>query len=411
VAGSSSTGSDRLAPAAPPVGQPSWRSVLPVGVAGLLLGCLLLAAQFLRLGLDPTAPFHVGSSFGLDDDLAARGIQVQVRQGPGYDGQWFLGLAYDPLLREHLTDGFDVPRYRAGRPLQAMLGWMLAAGRIPAIPAGLLAVGPLAVALGSMALARLSVAYGRSRWWGVGFALVPGIAVGVAFATAEPLGLALAAVGVGLVLESGSAAAGSRRRWAAELLAGLAFAGAALTKESYLLFAAVGALHLAGVARRAGRSGLRPVLVLLGLPLAALAAWWAYVLVAVPPTARDGTSLGAVGPPLLGWARTLRLFAGGDYPVDGPFDPFGYLLVVASLAACLAGIVAGLRSATLPARLGLVLGGYGLFLSASLLGHFLSSMRALAPTVLAALAVAATTGPHGRVPDDRDGRERVRSPP
>jgi hypothetical protein len=384
--------------------------VLPVGAAGLLLGCLLLGAQFLRLGLDPTAPFYVGSSFGLDDDLAARGIQVEVQQGPGYDGQWFLGLAYDPLLRDHLTDGFDVPRYRAGRPLQAMLGWVLAAGRTAAIPVGLLAVGPLAAALGSMALARLFVAYGRSRWWGVGFALVPGIAVGVAFATAEPLGLALAAVGVGLVLQSGSAA-GSRRR-TAELQAGLAFAGAALTKESYLLFAAVGALHLAGVARQAGRPSLRPALALLGLPLAALAAWWVYVLVAVPPTSRDGTALGAVGPPLFGWGRTLRLLAGGDYPVDGPFDPVGYLLVVGSLAACLAGIVVGLRSTSLPARLGLVLGGYGLFLSASLLGHFLSSMRALAPTVLAAaLAVAAATGPGGRVPDDRGGRERVRSPP
>jgi hypothetical protein len=125
---------------------------------------------------------------------------------------------------------------------------LLAGGRAGAGPVGLLAVGPLAVALGSAATGRLVAAWGRSPWWGLSFALVPGVVVGVAFATAEPLALALAALGLSLVLD---------RR---PVPAGLAFAGAALTKESYLAFAVAAAAWLAigGGRRRARLAGRRP---------------------------------------------------------------------------------------------------------------------------------------------------------
>jgi hypothetical protein len=191
--------------------------VLRVGAVGLAIGALLLVAELLRLGSDPTALFHVGARWQLDEQLAARNIRVQTQQGPGYDGQWFLGLAYDPLLLDDLTGTFDQPRYRAGRPLYPMAGWALATGRIPAIPAGLLAVGALAVGVGSMAIARMLVAYRRSRWWGLGFGLIPGVGVGVTFGTAEPLGLAMAALGLGLTLDSGAVDAGSRRSRALRL--------------------------------------------------------------------------------------------------------------------------------------------------------------------------------------------------
>ena len=171
------------------VGQPSWRALAGVAVAGLLVGGVVLVLQFARLGWEPTAPFVVGTSWGLDEELAARHLPVATTPGNGYDGQWFLGLAYDPLLGERLAASFDMPRYRAGRPLQAVAGWLLAGGQAEAIPVGLLAVGPLAVALGCAATGRLVAAWGRSPWWGLGFALVPGVAVGVAFATAEPLPL------------------------------------------------------------------------------------------------------------------------------------------------------------------------------------------------------------------------------
>ena len=71
----------------------------------------------------------MGTSWGLDEQLAARHLPVEITPGNGYDGQWFLGLAHDPLLGERLATIFDMPRYRAGRPLQAVAGWLLAAGQ------------------------------------------------------------------------------------------------------------------------------------------------------------------------------------------------------------------------------------------------------------------------------------------
>jgi hypothetical protein len=372
--------------------QPRWRDVAGVAAAALVVGCLLLVLQFARLGWEPTAPFVVGTSWGLDEQLAARHLQVITTPGNGYDGQWFLGLAYDPLLGQRLAASFDMPRYRAGRPLQAMAGWLLAGGRPGAIPLALLAVGPLALALGSAATGRLLAAGGRSPWWGLGFALVPGVVVGVTFGTAEPLALALAALGLTLVLDGRPVAAG------------VAFAGAALTKESYLVFAVAAAawLVLGGGGSRRARFAeavavVAPGVVLLGL-------WWAYVGWRIPASVGDGHAAGAVGPPLAGWAHAIGLVIGGHYVPDAPVGGLGPALLVGSLAAAAVAILVGLRRPTLLGRTGLLLGLYGLVLSGDLLGRFLSSMRVLAPTVFTAcLAVAAhRTATAGTSPADWD---------
>jgi hypothetical protein len=357
--------------------------VAGVAVAGLLVAGGLLALQFARLGWEPTAPFVVGTSWRLDEELAARHGPVKLTPGHGYDGQWFLGLAHDPLLRERLAAGFDKPRYRARRPLQPMVGWLLAGGRTPAIPLGLLAVGPLAVALGCAACGRLLAASGRSRWWGLGFAVVPGVVVGITFGTAEPLALALATLGLSLVLD-GRALAG-----------GMAFAGAALTKESYLAFAVAAAAWLAvavGRSRRA-RSAAQAAAVLLPGVLA-LGLWWAYVAWRLPAGAGDRRGVAALGPPLAGWEHAVGLVARGQYVPDAPVGPLGAALLVGSGLLAVAAIGLGTRRPTLLGWTGLLLGLYGLVLSGLLLDRFLSSMRALAPTVLAAglaMAAAATT--------------------
>jgi hypothetical protein len=389
--------SPRRLPSAPTPAQPRWRALAGVAVAGLALGCALLALQFARLGWDPTAPFVVGTSWGLDEALAARHVQVRVTPGNGYDGQWFLGLAHDPLLRGHLADGFDMPRYRAGRPLQAFAGWLLAGGRAGALAPGLLAVGPLAVALGCAASGRLLAAGRRSPWWGLGFALVPGVVVGVMFGTAEPLGLALAVLGLSLVLD-GRLPAG-----------GLAFAGAALTKESYLVFAAGAALWLAFAAGGGRRGRVAAAAAVLAPALLALGSWWAYVAWRVPAAPGDLRAVDALGPPLAGWAHAVGMVAGGEYVPDAPVGPLGGVLLVGSLLLAVAAVALGVRGSSLLARLGLLLGLYGLVPAGELLARFLSSMRALAPTVLAG-CLALATAAAAREPAwwrPRDRRSRV----
>jgi hypothetical protein len=367
--------------------QPPWRQLAGVATAGLAVAGLLLALQFARLAanrpaIDPTAPFFVGTAWRLDEELAARHVRVTVTRGDGYDGQWFLGLAEDPLLRQHLAAGFDMPRYRARRPLLAMAGWLLGAGRPAAVPVALLAVNLLAVALGCAAVGRLLAAHGRSRWWGVGFALIPGVAVAVMFGTAEALGLALSALGLSLVLDGRPAAAG------------LAFAGAGLTKETYLFFAAAAAAWLLLRSGRAVHERLRAALAVLAPGVVLLGAWWWYVAGMLPASSSDAAGQQAFGPPLAGWAHTLGRIAGGGYVPDAPVGPLGAATLVGTLVLLAVALLLALRARTLPGWTALLTGLYGLLLAGSLLDRFLSASRALAPCVLGAgLAALASEVP------------------
>jgi hypothetical protein len=389
---------------ATPRPQPPWRRVLAVGVAGLLAGAVLLGLQFVRLdrnhlGGGPSAPFFVGTAWHLDEELTARRIHVVIRPGNGYDGQWFLGLAYDPLLREHLADGFDMPRYRARRPLLAMAGWLLATGRPAAVPAALLTVELLAVGAGCAATGRLLAAAGLSPWWGLGFAVVPGVVVGVMFGTAEPLGMALAAVGLSLVLD---------RRL---VPAGLAFAAAGLTKETYLGFAGAAAiwLLLSSLAGLRGRVRAAATVLVPGVVL--LAAWWWYVGAMVAPGRTDRAGLESVAAPFVGWGHTLARIARGAYVPDAPVGLLGPACMVATFALLVVAVALTLRARTLLDWTGLVMGVYGLMIAGGQLDRFLSAARALAPCVLGAalgvVAVAALSR-SGRirhdVPGGREGR-------
>jgi hypothetical protein len=377
-----------LGTSTPPPAEPArWRSVLPPGVAGACLGLLFLVVGLAPTGFAPTGPFQVGEYWGLGEELAARGVTVTTEPGIGYDGQWYLALAHDPLLLgQELTRRFDNPRYRAGRPLQGWLGWLLAAGRPGAIPLALLALGPIAVGVGCAATARILSAFGRSPAWGLGFALVPGVWAGVAVATAEPLGLALAALGLSLVLD---------RRLG---LAGLAFAGAALTKETYLAFAVAAGLHLLLDRSAAPGARLRAAAQAVVPGLAALAGWWLYLVTRVPVYPDRGwlvaTATAPLGPPFTGWPRWL--WALGHFrPPTVPDAPVrgGAALMGGCLLLIGAGLVVGLLGRSLPARCGLVFGGYASLIGGLLATQFFSALRVLAPCVFAALLAVAAGGP------------------
>jgi hypothetical protein len=391
-----------LGASTPPPAEPArWRSVLPPGVAGACLGLLFLVLGLAPTGFAPTGPFQVGEYWGLGEELAARGVAVATEPGIGYDGQWYLALAQDPLLRQDLTRRFANPRYRAGRPLQGWLGWLLAAGRPGAVPLGLLALGPLAVGVGCAATARILSAFGRSPAWGLGFALVPGVWAGVAVATAEPLGLALAALGLSLVLD---------RRVG---LAGLAFAGSALTKESYLAFAVAAALHLLLDRSAAVPARLRAAALALVPGLAALAGWWLYLVTRVPVYPDRGWLMPAMSPlglPFTGWPRWLWALGHFRPPIvpDAP-SPADAVLMAGCLLLIGAGLVLGLLRRSLPARCGLVFGGYASTVGGLLATQFFSALRVLAPCVFAAMLAVATGPVVGRRLRRRRPREGVRA--
>jgi hypothetical protein len=366
--------------------------MLPVAALGLALAGVLLTLQFVRLarndlGRDATAPFIVGTSWQLDERLTAQGIPVTLTPGHGYDGQWYLGLAYDPLLLDGTASTFDMPRYRARRPLASQLGWLLAAGQAPAIPAALLAVGLLASGLGCAATGRLLAGHGLSRWSGLAFAAVPGVAVGVMFGTAEPVALGLAALGLSLAVE---------RRM---LAAGPAFAAAGLTKETYLGFAAAVAGYLLVASGGTLRARARQAAAVLLPGCLVLAGWWSYVAWRLPPNPTDSSGIRAFSVPFAGWVAALRAIAGGRYVPDAPVGPFGAVALVVSFGLLVAAVLLAARSRTILGWAGLLFGVYGLSVSTSLLQtRFLSAMRTLAPCLLAAGLLVLVTVPGLRRP-------------
>lgn len=377
--------------------QLPWRRVLPVALLGLLVAGLFTGASTgLPDEFDATAPFYVGTKRGLDVELRDHGVRLPDDLGEtGYDGQWFLGQANDPLLRTDMHETrFDAPRYRAVRGMFPAAGWVLAAGQGAATPHALLVVGMLAFALGCACCARIVSGYGRSPWWGLLFAAVPGALFGVYYGTAEPLALALAVLGVTLVLD--------RRYW----WAGLAFAGSALTKESYLAFAVGAALFLLvdAVARgrppRLGaglRVGWRPAAAVLLPGAVSLFAWYAYVHSRIPYFPDPHGTLGRFQLPFEGWWGVFGTIARGEYPGGAVLYLPRELVIGVSLAVIFAALVsaAWLRQSLL-AYLAFGWALFGAIIAGFLLERYTSANRTLAPSVLVAVVFLVTVRLRGR---------------
>ena len=150
----------------------------------------------------------------------------------GYDGQFFLYIALDPA-RAHAY--IDNPSYRYGRIFYPLAARALAATVEDWVPAALVVVNILAIALGSFALAVWLRRGGMSQWLALLFALYPGVFVAVLRDLSEGVAYSLVALAV--------ATFDARRRTRLVASAAL-FALAILTRETTALFAALWALAL-----------------------------------------------------------------------------------------------------------------------------------------------------------------------
>jgi hypothetical protein len=206
-----------------------------------------------------------------------------------YDGQFYWGIAIDPLATGTLHHAFDKPSYRYGHPLYGWLGWLLSADHARLVPAALIAIGLVAITVAATAAALLGVARGRSGWQGLLVALSPGLLSSTAQDLAEPLAVAL-------LLTTFLALSRGRRRLAWLLLALLP-----LAKEPLVLvvLAVVGDELIRGKRTRAiaYASALLPAV-----------CWWSYARVTLGAWFNTGDS--ALGQPLAGWWRALTGTAG-----------------------------------------------------------------------------------------------------
>ena len=174
----------------------------------------------------------------------------------GFDGQFAYYIALDPL---HATTYLDQPSYRLARILYPLLARALALGQPAAIPYTLLAVNWLALGGGTLALAAWLRRHNISAWFALIYGLYPGFLESLRYDLTEPLCYGLVALAIYLI-----DAAGPRR----VLWAGLAFALAALARESALFFAIP-----YGLAQLLARPAPAPAQLLARLTLALAAHW------------------------------------------------------------------------------------------------------------------------------------------
>lgn len=191
----------------------------------LIWGCWYLL--FFAQGHDPRDLILVS-----DDTIHHSTMSSIIRIDPtyhyhaGYDGEFAYFLALDP---QHAAGYLDKPIYRYTRILYPMLARLLAFGQPQLIPWTMILVNLLAMTLGTLVVASWLRRKGHSPWFGLLFGLSPGLVIGMQYDLNEPTAIALAATGMALLTWEEKP---QLRHW---LLAGLAFAAAALAREATLI--------------------------------------------------------------------------------------------------------------------------------------------------------------------------------
>lgn len=240
---------------------PVLKQGMAVTAAALVVLAVAASLLFLRFEGDVTGFFRIGDALPLSPFLPRS--EAFVHSGEtGYDGQFFLTLAYDPLLRHEGTiAALDNPRYRARRILYPALAHGLALGSPRAVPWALVFLN-----VGSAIALVALLAFGGLRetpGWALGVLAFQGLWVCLAVSPADLF--ALVFLVAALVFHRSRNTPGV----AVSLLL------ASLARETYLLHAAL----FAGLSLRERR--WREALAIAAGQLPAVA-WNAWVLLRVP---------------------------------------------------------------------------------------------------------------------------------
>lgn len=245
---------------------------------------------------------------------------------PGaYDGEFYWGIAVDPIATGSVHQAFDTAPYRYGHPLYGWLGWLFSAGQARAAPAALLAVGLVSMLVAGAGAALLGRARGSAGWEGLAVALNPGLLYAAAHDLTEPLSAAL------LVLAFLAYVDGRRRS------AIVCFALLILSKEQFLL----APLALAAWEQLRRRATLRESAALFATIMPA-AAWWVYLRLQLGHWFTYGSH--SIVLPLRGWTRALLDAGVHSYDLDPTRSQLGEatIVVLVAVGGCLA--LAGLLS-------------------------------------------------------------------
>lgn len=258
---------------------------------------------------------------------AAKAVDPGFRLvSPGaYDGQFYWGIAVDPIATGSVHSSFDNQQYRYGHPLFGWLGWLASAGQARLAAWALVVVGLVALFAAAAAAAALGLARGHSGWEGLFVALNPGLLYAAAHDLGEPLSAALLLLALlGYV--------GGRRL---TMLACLALLP--LSKEMFVLVPLVFAGWELFHRRRPSAD--------VGWTIATImpaVAWWSYERAALgawfPARAH------ALGIPFGGWARSLIDAGKNSFDPVASLNQLGEVTIVILVALLGLLALAALRS-------------------------------------------------------------------
>jgi len=307
---------------------------LAYGLLAAVLAAIAMLPSLRPAGWSLTVLPRVGTGSA----LAATAKQVDpgfrlVSQG-AYDGQFYWGIAIDPLARGRAHAEFDTAPYRYGHPLLGWLGWLASAGQARAAAAALAVLGLLTIGAAAAAAAALGLARGRSGMEALFVALNPGLLYAAAHDLTEPLCTALLL----------GALYGYVRDRQALLYTCLVLLP--LSKEEFVLVP----LALAGweLVRRGRRLGdVVPILA----TLVPVAAWWIYERATLGAWFTHGSH--ALGIPFSGWRRALVDAGVHSYDPAAALNQLGEVTVVLLVALLGLLAIAAVRSLRLrgPAEL------------------------------------------------------------
>jgi hypothetical protein len=255
------------------------------GLLALLLALVAMATTLQHSRWSITALPHVDSRTPLG--AASKTVDPNFYSvHPGaYDGQFYWGIAIDPLATNTLHHGFDKPSYRYGHPLYGWLAWLLSFGTPRAVPVALAALGLASMFAAAAAATALGISRGTRGWEGFVVAVSPGLIFAARGDLAEPLGVAL--------LLGGLAAYSQDRRE----LAWICFALLPLAKEP-LILASLSIIAWEFLQRR-GRTA-----VMFATALAPSLMWWTYARIHLGAWFTSGGS--ALATPFEGWWQSVE---------------------------------------------------------------------------------------------------------
>jgi hypothetical protein len=194
-------------------------------VAVFAYAAVLFFGAAIHVGGDMRVYFHVGDRFEHPAFVQEQHIPV-IHDSFGYDGQFYLMIATDPLLTTHaMVPYIDAPAYRYRRIGAPLLASAVCAGTGArcasfAIPILLF----IALGFGVWGASTYAQTLGRSAWWGLAWSALPAVAIGMPRYLPDVLATSLCMLGALFISQ--------RRFWPAAAC----FAYAVLTRETTFLY-------------------------------------------------------------------------------------------------------------------------------------------------------------------------------